>query len=199
MIRLLPLFIMACGSLVSAQSVEDNAAKIAANADAIAKLEDRVGDNHVIFEARSDLKFEHLNGLSSTVSALEDWVDDNESAVAAATAPPADAPNASLPYRIPPAFIVHGGWFEIHWICADTVAADCDLGMLGDGGDVIVLQGAVVPMFVGGREADTAVNSNVLSISAIDPESYWLGAPQDGDPPPEHLWLVHAQGWLHAF
>ena len=264
MIRLLPLLIMACGSLASAQTVEENAAAIEANtaniqqnAQDIAAGDTMLG-NRIDVEAVTRVEADTMLGgaidteaeartsadyalqdeiqlsialVHGEFAAADDWVRAEFSAANdsvradfaaadtelgtridaieanAGATPPADAPNPSLPYRIPPAFIVDGGWFEVRWICADTAPADCDLGMLGDGGDINVLRNVGQPvsvggrkaMFVGGREADTPVNSYALSISATDPESYWLGASVNGGPLPEHVWLVHARGWLHIF
>ena len=50
------------------------------------------------------------------------------------------------------------------------------------------------PTSAGGGFATTAVNGIALSIFATDPQSYWLGAYVNGNPPPKHLWLVHERG-----
>ena len=200
----------------NAYNIAVNADAIAANVNAIAAetgnrmagdaanaalIEIEIGETEaIIYEAAAflagDISVNAANIHNNASNIHDNAVSIATIADAIATVEP---PYTSLPFRIPPAFIVDGGWIEVRWICADTAPADCDLGMRGDGGHPIVLRSFVLPTFVGGRQSDNTVNSSVLSISAVDPESYWLGAPLDGDPPPKHLWLVHERGWLHTF
>ncbi|MDE0006565.1 MAG: hypothetical protein OXQ29_28075 [Rhodospirillaceae bacterium] len=221
--RLLPLFIMAFGSLAAAQGVSErinnNEQNIADNAVAIQANAQKIADNTGAILANTDLADEIVNivgALESTVFDEFDYITNvidenvgllteailiNSARIDAMDAGviSTDAPSASLPYQIPPAFIVDGGWIEVRWICADGEPVNCDLGMVGDGGNINVLRSFDLPMFVGGRESTTTVNSTVLSSAAADPASYWLGASVDGQPAPEHLWLVHSSGWLHVF
>ena len=207
----------------NAGNIETNAGNIQANADNIqvnafdiayglenaaalidatgTALGERIDLNATNIDAIGDVLSSEILVNTGDIQTNAGNIEANANAIAAIAADAArsDAPYEWLPHQIPPAFIVDGGWIEVHWICADTVLQDCDLGMVGDGGNVIVLQNFVVPMFVGGRQADTSVNSSVLSISALDPESYWLGSSGDGIPPPKHLWLMNSSGWVHVF